>query len=552
MQSSSSRWYDWGTGILIGLVTAGVFLPTLNNDFVDWDDVQNFLENPNYRGLGWPQLRWMWSTAHLGHYVPLTWMTLGLDYVLWGMDPSGYHLSNLLLHAANGILVYFFARRLLGAALPRLPAAGVALRLGSAFAALLFAVHPLRVESVAWVTERRDVLCGAFFLLAVLAYLRYCEHTAEGDRSGRKWYWASVAAGGLALLSKSMAVSLPVVLLVLDVYPLRRLRGREVWIEKVPFVLLSLAASVVAMVAAISAGAANSLARIGLGGRVAVSLYSLTFYLWKTLIPRDLSPLYELPFRVNPLAHSFVVAGLTTIAATTVAVLQRRQWPALAAAWAAYVVILLPVLGIVHNGPQLAADRYSYLSCLGWALLAGGGLAYGWHAIGGRGDTVLRTALTGLAAAIVVALGVLTWGQIPVWRDTDTLWSHALAVSPSARANVNVGMMLARQGRLTDGVDQVEQALLRNPSFLNAYIAMGTLLTQQGRGKEALEYFAIALKIDPHSAEAHTNLGLALEDQGRLAEAIVQYRAALESRPGFTVADENLQRALRAAGNRQR
>ena len=157
----------------------------------------------------------------------------------------------------------------------------------------------------------------------------------------------------------------------------------------------------------------------------------------------------------------------------------------------------------------------------------------------------LRAGISGLAVAIVVGLGVLTGRQIAVWRDTDTLWSHALAVSPSARAELNVGMMLARQGRLTDGVDHVEQALLRNPAFLDAYVGMGTLLTQQGRGKEALEYFAIALRINPRSAEAHNNLGLALENQGRLGEAIAQYRAALESRPEFAVAAENLERALK-------
>lgn len=553
---------DWIPGAVVGLVTAAVFLPALNNDFVDWDDIQNFLDNPHYRGLGWPQLHWMWTTFHLGHYVPLTWMTLGLDYVLWGMDPQGYHLTSLVLHAANAVLVYVLGRRLLARALPQLPPSGPALRLGSVFAALLFAVHPLRVESVAWATERRDVLCGFFYLLAVLGYLRYCAPAPDQGRGDRKWYWASVACAGFALLSKSMAVSLPVILLILDVYPLGRLGGRTpgwlggaarpVWIEKIPFILLSLAASVVALVAALSAGAANSLARVGLGGRIAVSLYSLTFYLWKTLVPRDLSPLYDLPFHVNPLARSFVVAGLTAVACTVVVVMQRRQWPAVAAAWLVYAVILLPVLGLVHNGPQLAADRYSYLSCLGWALLAGGGLAYAWGAVRGTRAAPLRAAMSGLAVVIVVGLGVLTGRQIAVWRDTDTLWSHALAVSPSARAELNVGMMLARQGRLTDGVDHVEQALLRNPGFLDAYVGMGTLLTQQGRGKEALEYFALALKLNPRSAEAHNNLGLALEDQGRRAEAIAQYRAALESRPGFAVAEENLERALKADGKPER
>src|SRR5438132_2663270 len=212
--ASTHRWIFRLLPVLIALVTFLPFLPTLDNQFVNWDDDDNLLDNPHYRGLGWTQLRWMWTTSHLGHYAPLTWMTLGLDYLFWGLKPVGYHLTNLLLHAANAAVFYLVARRILGSALPGPRERGnVGLALSAAFAALLFAIHPLRVESVAWATERRDVLLGLFYLLTILAYLRACE---RGER-GRGWYWGAVGLFACALLSKSMAVSLPAVLLILDV-----------------------------------------------------------------------------------------------------------------------------------------------------------------------------------------------------------------------------------------------------------------------------------------------------------------------------------------------
>src|SRR6266581_72470 len=221
------RWILWLVPTLIALVTFGAFLPTLHNQFVNWDDDKNFLENPHYRGLGWTQLSWMWTT-HLGHYIPLTWMTFGLDYLLWGMNPLGYHLTNLLLHAANAVVFFFITRRLLTRALPSPSERGHTLAVSAALAALVFSIHPLRVESVAWATERRDVLSGLFYLSAVLAYLRACDR----DERGRGWYWGAVALFAGALLSKSMAVNLPVVLMILDVYPLRRLGESIGWRSK--------------------------------------------------------------------------------------------------------------------------------------------------------------------------------------------------------------------------------------------------------------------------------------------------------------------------------
>src|SRR5262245_35809195 len=216
--------------VAIFLLTLLAFVPALSGQFLNWDDDRNFVDNPSFRGLGWTQLKWMWTTTLMGHYIPLTWMTLGLNYVLGGMNPWGYHLGSMLIHSVNAVLFYFVARRLLAAAGG---AAGGSLRWGAAFAALLFGIHPLRFESVAWITERRDVLCGFFFLLAVLSYLR----SVEADGAPRPWRALSLAAFTGALLSKAQALPLPLALLILDVYPLRRVQGigwRRVLVEKLP------------------------------------------------------------------------------------------------------------------------------------------------------------------------------------------------------------------------------------------------------------------------------------------------------------------------------
>src|SRR5213594_2683162 len=282
-------WLSWLVPVVIALITCAAFLPTLQNQFVSWDDDKNFLENPHYRGLSWTHLHWMWTT-HLGHYIPLTWMTLGLDYLLWGMNPVGYHLTSLLLHVTNAVVFFFVVRRILTLALPSPAERSHALAVSAGFAALVFAIHPLRVESVAWVTERRDVLSGLFYLLTILVYLRAC----EGMARGRGWYWLSVSLFGCALLSKSMVVNLPIVLLILDVYPLRRLGGaigwwrepaRRVWVEKFPFVLLAAAASALAVRAQSLVHSMAPLDQLSVAARLAVSAYGLSFYLWKMVKP---------------------------------------------------------------------------------------------------------------------------------------------------------------------------------------------------------------------------------------------------------------------------
>ena len=545
----------WLAALLVAVFTLAAFLPTLHNQFVNWDDDVNFLDNPHYRGLGGAHLRWMWTTFHMAHYIPLTWMTLGMDYLLWGMNPVGYHLTSLLLHVTSAVVFFFLVRRLLTLALPLASGRGHALTVSAGFAALVFAIHPLRVESVAWATERRDVLSGLFYLLTLLTYLRACERGARGQRL----YWLSVALFGCALLSKSMAVSLPVVLLILEVYPLRRLGGslgwssastRRVYVEKIPFVLLAAAASAITLMAQLSNSAIVSVAHLSALDRLAVSAYGLGFYLWKTVVPLNLSPLYNLPQTVNPAATPFIASYAGVLAVTAIALALRRRWPGLPAAWLAYVVVLLPVLGIAQNGPQIAADRYTYLATLGWAILAGAALLSCWR-LSTNSTTGAPTTwgLAGIATGIVIALGVLTWNQVQIWHDSERLWTYALAIDPdSPIAHSNLGELLDRQGRPAEAIDHFQQALRLKPDFPLAHNNWGMALKGQGRPAEAIDHFQQALRLKPDFPIAHNNWGTALGQLGEPAEAIDHFQQALRIDPDFALAQSNWGAALLQQG----
>jgi len=531
--------------VLIALVTVAAFSPTLQNQFVSWDDDKNFLENPHYRGLGWTHLRWMWTT-HQGHYIPLTWMTLGLDYLVWGMNPLGYHLTSLLLHAANAVVFFFVVRRLLTLALPRPSERGHALAVSAGFAALAFAIHPLRVESVAWATERRDVLSGLFYLSAILVYLRACER----EERGRGWYWAAVGFFAGGLLSKSMAVSLPVVLVILDVYPLRRLGratgwwsapARRVYAEKIPFVLLAAAASVIALMAQLSHRAMVSATQLSALDRLLVSTYGLSFYLWKTVVPVNLSPLYELPPTVNPRAMPFILSYGLALAITGISLALRRRVPGLAAASLAYIVVLVPVLGIFQSGPQIAADRYTYLASLGWAILASAGLLF--HS---RRRPFL---FNGLAACVLFGLGILTWNQVQVWHDSEKLWTHALATYPqSSVAENNLGIVRAGESKLAEAIEHYQRALQIRPGYAEVHYNWGNALAQQGKLAEASEHHRQALRLNPDYADAHNNLGITLAQQGKLAEASDHFQESLRIIPDDAEVHYNWGNALALQG----
>jgi len=292
--------------------------------------------------------------------------------------------------------------------------------------------------------------------------------------------------------------------------------------------------------AQLSVHAAASLAQLSVPGRLAVSAYGLSFYLWKTVAPVNLSLLYELG-PVDPWATPFMLSYGGVLAITALAWARRRSWPGLPAAWLAYVVILLPVLGIFQSGPQIAADRYTYLAGLGWAILVSAGLLSCWQA--------WRFPLTGLAVCVLLGLGVLSWNQVRVWHDSETLWTHALATYPqSSIAENNLGLLLAKQGKPAEAIEHYRRALQITPAYASAHHNWGLALAQQGQLAEAIEHFRQALKIRPDFADAFTNLGNALALQGKPAEAIEHYRHALTIKPDFADAFTNLGNALAQQG----
>lgn len=521
---------------VVALITLLAFLPVLHAGFVTWDDNRNFLDNSSYRGLGWPQLRWMWTTFHMGHYVPLTWMTLGLDYELWGMDPSGYHLQNLLLHVANALLVYVLARRILE--LTHEPGDETASRrraASAAVAALFFAVHPLRVESVAWITERRDVLSLFWCLVSVLCYIRHAAQPVQ-----RRWYVLSLVAFVAAVLSKATAMSLPAVLLVLDAYPLRRIGGtlgiassaaRRVYLELLPFGVLSIGT------AALSIVALRPPAQLGLGAKIAVAAYGLAFYLSRTIVPVGLAPLYEMPKVIDPLAARYVASYAAALLMIWLAWAMRRRHPGVTAALVAFLVLMLPLLGVIQNGPQLVADRYTYFAAPPLAMLVGGAFAR-WRSR----SSWLRA---GVVAAPIAVLAVLTWRQTDVWHDSERLWSRVLHVdSTSSIAQIAMGDVLIAQSRWDEAAEHYRRGVELDPTFAIGFNNLGVVLARQGKLDEAAEQYRRALALRPTYADAHNNWGIALSRQGDFAGAIGHFERAIVLDPRNADAETNLGNAL--------
>ncbi len=555
--------------LLVAFVTVVAFLPVLKNGFLDWDDEETLVNNLHYRGLGWANLRWMFTTTHMGHWVPLSWMTFGADYLVWGMNPFGYHLTNLLLHASGAVVFYFIALRLLGKAQPVQGSA--VLRAGAGAAALFFAIHPLRVESVAWVTERRDVLSGLWFFLTILLYLKAAASTVTRRRW---WLTGSVGCYTLAVASKGIVMTLPLLLVILDVYPLRRLgsswrqwkspEARGIWAEKTPYILLAAAAAGMAIYAGHSI--ADPLGARPLAGRIGVAFYGLVFYIQKTAVPFGIWPLYQIPPRVDPFATPIVGAALAVAAFSGGLFLLRRKWPAGLAVWLSYAILLSPVSGIMQTGPQLVAARYSYLPCLGLALLVGAGVCFLLRMRERRrlGPARVRAG----AAALILSfagLGALTWQQARTWHDPLTLWSYAVSVAPGfSVAQSNLGVALIRAGRLTEARGHLEEAVRLSPDYVEALTALASVLGDLGTFNEAEDVlrrlgFALmrhgkldqavpllqgVVQIRPTDAVAHNSLGIALFLRGDRTAAVEQFRQAVQSDPGFEEARENLARAL--------
>ena len=551
-QNSARRWAVAAVCAALAAGTLAVFGRTVGHDFVEYDDSQYVYDNPMVtHGLSGEGIVDAFTAGHAGNWHPLAWLSHMLDWQLFGRWAGGHHLTSVLLHAATAVLLFLVLLQLTTGTGPvavdlspqREPAAdrGVSrLRFGlqrCAIVAALFAIHPLRVESVAWVAERKDVLSGLFFMLTLAAYIRYARQPFSLGR-----YLAVLLLFALGLMSKPMLVTLPAVLLLLDYWPLARLGWTtRVWAEKIPLAVLSTASCMVTFLIQREASALNT--HFLLSTRVANSLVAYVTYLGQIFYPVDLAVFY--PYTPGGLPAWKVLGAILVLGGiSAAAIVLRRKAPYLLVGWLWYLGMLLPVIGLIQVGSQSMADRYTYLPQIGlyWAIVWGAAdLCRLWSVgrwVGG----------VGAVGAIAILMG-LAVEQTSYWRDSQTLWTHALRVTPPNNiAYYNMGMVLHHQKQLDAAIAYYQRALAILPTYALAHNNLGYALYEQGRIDEAIDHFRQALASNPRSAETHNNLANLLSIKGRGAEALEQYAVALAVNPQYVEGHCNLGDELRSQG----
>jgi len=520
----------FGVCILLVVAVFLVFSQTLWYKSPNWDDDVYVYQNPVVqKGLTWEGFRWALIYGDIGHWHPLTWLSLMLDHQVYGLNLGAYHLTNVLLHAATAILLFLVLRRMTG------------FLWRSAFVAAVFAIHPLRVESVAWLAERKDVLSAFFFMLTLGAYVSYVRRPPSMIR-----YGAVVLCFALGLLSKNMLVTLPFVLLLLDYWPLNRLGDFSPRIllrrvaEKIPLLVLTAGSCVVTFWVPEKI---SSYLHLPVGLRLENAVVSYVTYLWQMICPSGLACVYPNPVNYLPFWQVAGALGLLlAISGVVWAFHQRHPW--LAVGWLWYLGMMIPVIGIVQISYYAHADRYTYLPQIGLYL------AIVWTATDLTISRRYGRQILGVGAlSVIVALMVCTWKQTSYWRTDEILWERALACTTGNYvAHNNLGYDLAHQGRPAEAIVHYQKALEINPDFAEADNNLGTVLLNQGRLDEAAECYGRALKIDPDFAEARNNMGVLLAKQGRTDEAVAEYWKAIALNPNRAEFYNNLGNLLATRG----
>jgi tetratricopeptide (TPR) repeat protein len=539
--------------LFLVLATLTVYGDLRNHHFVNYDDGLFVTDNPTVQGGLTPYgLIGAFTSTCAGLWHPLTMLSHMLDCQLFGLHPGGHHLTSLLFHIANTLLLFLWLQRTTGA-------------LGPSFlVAALFALHPLHVESVAWVAERKDVLSTFFWLLTMWAYFWY----AEAPGLGR--YLLTLVCFILGLMAKPMLVTLPFVLLLLDYWPLHRwglnrsaavspAKGpsmvspdrkthqgvsskRLAW-EKAPLFALALLFSIVTFFAEKEIGAVTSLQDLAFTSRLANAMVAYVSYLGQMFWPAHLAVLYPLP-RHNPPIWQALAAGLALAVLSLLALRQARRHPYLPVGWLWYLGTLLPVIGLVQVGGQAMADRYTYVPFIGLFIM----VAYGMADLGARWR-VPRFLLPVGAGVVLSAVMICTWVQVSYWRDSISLYEHTLKVTSSnPLIQSNLGFALAAQGKMDQALAHYAEALRLKPDLADTHNNLGMALAAQGKMDQAMAQYAEALRLKPGLAGAHNNLGLALAAQGKMDQAMAQYAEALRLQPDFAGAHNNLGLALAAQG----
>lgn len=534
----SHHWREWFTCLMLVMLTAAAYAPVYHYGFVNFDDPFTVTENSLVqKGLTWEGVRWAFTTNYFGYWRPLIWLSHMVDCQLFGMNAGAHHLVNLGLHIINALLVFWVFRAMTGAVWR------------SGFVAALFALHPLHVESVAWITERKDVLSTLFWLLAMWAYVWYTR------RQGRWRYAAVMGCFALGLMAKPMVMTLPCVLLLMDVWPLRRLQivpfnfplMLKRVAEKLPLFALVLAAGVVTFVLLRSGTEVSSTALAGpcWTMRYGTALVSYVRYISMTLWPADLAAFYPYPAELSP--WSVLWAALLLAGVTFWVIREIRAWPYLAVGWLWYLGTLVPAIGLLQVGDQAMADRFTYIPLIGLFVMAAWGFA-GCLEWARRGYVVLAIAAT----VLIVASGLVTRIQVRVWQDSVTLFQHALAIGwESELAHYNLARALTKLGRNAEAVTHYRAALRLNPDNALTHNNLGVELMELGQTAEAVTHYREALRLNPNNMLAQYNLGLVLATQGETGEAMTQYRKVLSSNPSNFEANFRLGIALARTGNLQ-
>jgi tetratricopeptide (TPR) repeat protein len=509
--------------LALALATVLVYLPVFQNELVDYDDDYYISQNPYLKlGLSAEGLKWAFTESYGANWYPLTWLSLMLDYELFGLSAAAFHGVNLALHVASALLLFFVFRRMTGS----LGASG--------FIAALFALHPTHVESVAWAAERKDVLSALLWMLTLWAYVLYAERPKPGRLALVGLFLA------LGLMAKPMLVSLPFVLLLLDVWPLGR-TGKtplpRLALEKAPLFALVAIASVVTFLAQRAEGAVQPIQTYSFGVRAANALVAYVAYIGKAFWPAGLSPYYPHPGDSLPLWQVGASFGALA-AATLAALLLARRDPRLRflpVGWLWYLGTLVPVIGIVQVGQQAMADRYTYLPYIGLSIV----VAFGFGEIARR-FSLPRAVLVAAGSASLLAFAFAASAQVRIWRDSVTLFEHALRVTDeNALAHINLGVAYLNRGRLLDAERELAEAIRIHPGAAEAHAALAGVRGEQGRPEEALELYRAALRLDPGSSSTHREMASLLLALGDSAQALVHFRegAALSPDDGDALVD---------------
>ncbi len=524
--------------ILIIVVTFIAFgeLFSSQHTFLLWDDMDNIVRNNMYRGFGVEHLNWMFTSSHLGVYEPLSWMLKSLEFQLFGLSPVVFHLANLLLHCIISILFYFIGLRIFREVFPN--ARRKSIVISSMAASLFFAIHPLRVEVVAWASGQSYALAGLFSMLAVHSYLKHLEKTAKFSM----WLVCSVIFYIFAVLSKSAIIMLPVTLLLLDYYPFRRGSIYKSLVRKIPYLVVGACLALVSFVATKGAQVENLL-NLDVFQKMARAAYAIVFYLQKTICPVVLSSHYRVPEDGLSLIDPKYLLCLFIVLGTTIFVyLQRRRLPWLFVVWINYLAIILPVLGLIQHGMLvMAADRYTYLSSFGWILVVGAVLI----PIKRIPQTLASALRKWIPAFGLVLLVVFTMIQVRTWRNTETLWRNAINVDGAdAFALNNLGYYLIEQQRYDEAALFLGRAVVLAQQDLKAVLNYGVALENLGRLDELVVFYRKSLTVHPGSAEIHNNLGSVFGRMRMFDLARYHYEKSLALEPNLRVARENLNKLL--------